>query len=82
MRPGYVNPIEDVTAMQSEFPDEFALGSAVAVTEGVAGVQFAHVVRGMEVVDKIRMVKTGKKGMSQDVPLDPVLITKAVVIKP
>ena len=32
--------------MQSEFPDEFALGSAVAVTEGVAGVQFAHVVRG------------------------------------
>jgi hypothetical protein len=28
------------------------------------------------------MVKTGNKGMFQDVPVDPVLITKAVVIKP
>jgi hypothetical protein len=36
----------------------------------------------MDVVDKIRMVKTGNKGMFQDVPVDPVLITKAVVIKP
>jgi cyclophilin family peptidyl-prolyl cis-trans isomerase len=36
----------------------------------------------MDVVDKIRTVKTANKGNFQDVPVDPVLITKAVVIKP
>lgn len=59
--------------------DNSFLNAAKAV-DGYA--VFGKVVSGMDVVDKIRMVKTGKKGTSQDVPVDPVLITKAVVIKP
>ena len=43
---------------------------------------FGKVVSGMEVVDKIRAVKTGNKGMFQDVPLEPVTITRMVVAKP
>ena len=46
MRPGYVDPIEDVTAMQGELSDELALRSSIPVAEGVDGVQFPHVVRG------------------------------------
>jgi cyclophilin family peptidyl-prolyl cis-trans isomerase len=33
----------------------------------------------MDVVDKIRAVPTGKSGMFQDVPLQPVTITKATI---
>ncbi|MDL2337369.1 MAG: peptidylprolyl isomerase [Pseudomonadota bacterium] len=40
---------------------------------------FGKVVSGMDVVDRIRSVKTGTKGPFQDVPLEPVLIIKAVV---
>lgn len=40
---------------------------------------FGKVVSGMEVVDRIRTVKTGSKGPYQDVPLEPVSILKAVV---
>ncbi|TVQ99625.1 MAG: peptidyl-prolyl cis-trans isomerase [Desulfovibrionales bacterium] len=36
---------------------------------------FGKVVDGMDVVDAIAGVKTGNKGMHQDVPVDPVLIT-------
>ena len=46
MRPGYVDPIEAVTAMQGELSDELALRSSIPVAEGVDGVQFPHVVRG------------------------------------
>lgn len=35
---------------------------------------FAHVAAGMDVVDKIVAVKTGRKGHHDDVPLEPVLI--------
>jgi peptidyl-prolyl cis-trans isomerase B (cyclophilin B) len=38
---------------------------------------FGKVVAGMDVVDKIRAVKTGRAGMHSDVPVEPVLITKA-----
>ncbi len=41
---------------------------------------FAQVVDGMDVVDKIRAVKTGSKGFHQDVPVEDVLIVKAEVI--
>ena len=38
---------------------------------------FGQVVAGMDVVDAIRKVKTGPKGMHQDVPIEPVTITRA-----
>ena len=40
---------------------------------------FGKVVSGMDVVDRIRAVKTGNRGPFQDVPLEPVLIIKATV---
>jgi peptidyl-prolyl cis-trans isomerase B (cyclophilin B) len=40
---------------------------------------FGKVVEGMDVLDKIRGVKTGSKGFHQDVPLDDVMIERAEV---
>jgi len=40
---------------------------------------FGKVVGGNDVVDTIERVKTGKKGSHDDVPLDDVVITQAVV---
>jgi peptidyl-prolyl cis-trans isomerase B (cyclophilin B) len=40
---------------------------------------FGKVTAGTEVVDKIKGVKTGRSGFHQDVPVDDVVITKAVV---
>jgi len=42
---------------------------------------FGKVVQGMDVVDKIRKVPTGQKGMHGDVPLSPVLIKQATLEK-
>ncbi len=41
---------------------------------------FGKVTAGMDVVDKIRAVKTGRAGMHQDVPVEAVIITKAEMI--
>ena len=41
---------------------------------------FGEVVEGLDVVDKIRAVKTGNKGFHQDVPLEDVVIEKAEVV--
>ncbi|MCC6073860.1 peptidylprolyl isomerase [Pseudomonas sp. GCM10022188] len=38
---------------------------------------FGKVVRGMEVVDQIAGVRTGNRGMHQNVPVEPVLIESA-----
>jgi peptidyl-prolyl cis-trans isomerase B (cyclophilin B) len=38
---------------------------------------FGKVVEGMDVVDKIKSVKTGTKGFHQDVPVEDVIIEKA-----
>ena len=40
---------------------------------------FAKVVNGMDVVDKIKSVKTGNAGHHSDVPVEPVIITKAYI---
>ncbi|MGF6753910.1 peptidylprolyl isomerase [Paraburkholderia sp. GAS334] len=40
---------------------------------------FGKVVEGLDVLDTIRKVKTGSKGFHQDVPVDDVIIEKAVV---
>ena len=42
---------------------------------------FGQVVAGMDVVDKIREVKTGNKGGHGDVPLEPVFIVSAKLIE-
>ncbi|MDD0809562.1 peptidylprolyl isomerase [Curvibacter sp. RS43] len=41
---------------------------------------FGKVVAGTEVVDKIKAVKTGRKGFHDDVPKDDVVIEKAVAL--
>ena len=38
---------------------------------------FGRVVDGMEVIDAIAAVKTGRKGMHDDVPVEPVVVTSA-----
>ena len=40
---------------------------------------FAEVVEGMDVVNKIKAVKTGRSGMHQDVPVEDVVIQKVTV---
>jgi cyclophilin family peptidyl-prolyl cis-trans isomerase len=42
---------------------------------------FGKVIEGMDVVDKIRAVPTGRLSMFQDVPKDPVTIIKATVVE-
>lgn len=41
---------------------------------------FAHVAEGMDVIDTIRKVKTGNKGMHHDVPVEDVIIEKAEIV--
>ena len=41
---------------------------------------FGQVVAGQDVVDKLKAVKTGKKGMHGDVPLEDILIERAEVV--
>ncbi|MFC0226875.1 peptidylprolyl isomerase B [Serratia aquatilis] len=40
---------------------------------------FAEVAEGMDVVDKIKAVKTGRSGMHQDVPVEDVVINSVTV---
>jgi peptidyl-prolyl cis-trans isomerase B (cyclophilin B) len=42
---------------------------------------FGKVIQGMEVVDRIVRVKTGNKAGHQDVPLEPVVITRAIILQ-
>ena len=41
---------------------------------------FAHVMQGMDVVDKIAAVATGSRGHHEDVPLEPVVIESVTVV--
>ena len=40
---------------------------------------FGEVVEGMDVVDKIKGVKTGNKGFHQDVPNEDVVLTSVTI---
>ena len=50
-----------------------------ASTQGWGYCVFGRVTEGMDVVDRIRRVKTGSSGYHQDVPRDPVVIEKVIV---
>jgi len=52
-----------------------------ATSEGNGYAVFGKVISGNEVVDKIKAVSTGNKGMHQNVPTTPVLINSATVVK-
>jgi len=43
---------------------------------------FGHVTDGMSVVDAIAKVKTGRRGMHEDVPLEPVVVKSAKRVDP
>ena len=42
---------------------------------------FGEVIEGTDVVDKIKLVKTGSKGFHQDVPVEDVIIEKATIVE-
>ena len=41
---------------------------------------FGRVTEGTDVVDRIKLVKTGRRGMNQDVPVQDVIIERAEVV--
>ncbi len=49
--------------------------------DGYGYAVFGKVVAGMDVVDRIRTMATGNKGMHQNVPLTPILINSATLLK-
>jgi peptidyl-prolyl cis-trans isomerase A (cyclophilin A) len=58
-----------------------AMLDAASSRDGNGYAVFGKVVSGMAVVDKIRDVPTGNKGMHDDVPLTPITINKATLEK-
>jgi peptidyl-prolyl cis-trans isomerase A (cyclophilin A) len=49
--------------------------------DGYGYAVFGKVISGMDVVDKIKAVTTGSRGMHQNVPTTPIVINSASVIK-
>jgi len=60
--------------------DNAFLNHTAPTPQGWGYCVFGKVVDGTDVVDKIRKVKTGSKGMHQDVPAEDVIIEKAEVV--
>lgn len=60
--------------------DNDFLNFTSTTTQGWGYCVFAKVVEGTEVVDKIKTVATGNRAGHQDVPVEPVIIEKAVVL--
>jgi peptidyl-prolyl cis-trans isomerase B (cyclophilin B) len=57
--------------------DNNFLNHTAPTNQGWGYCVFGRVVEGKDVVDKIKQVKTGNRGMHQDVPLQDVVIEKA-----
>ena len=60
--------------------DNGFLNHTAPTAQGWGYAVFGKVVSGTDVVDKIKAVKTGRKGFHDDVPLEDVVIDKAVVL--
>ena len=60
--------------------DNAFLNHTAISAQGWGYAVFGKVIAGTDVVDKIRAVKTGRKGFHDDVPKDDVLIQKVVVV--
>ena len=61
--------------------DNAFLDYTAATAQGWGYCVFGRVVEGTDVVDRIKGVKTGRKGMHQDVPLEDVVIERAEIVK-
>jgi peptidyl-prolyl cis-trans isomerase A (cyclophilin A) len=55
--------------------------NAASARDGNGYAVFGKVVAGMDVIDRIKVVATGNKGMHQNVPLEPVTIKSATLEK-
>ena len=60
--------------------DNAFLDHTAPTPQGWGYAVFGHVVEGQDVVDQIKAVKTGNKGFHQDVPVEDVVILKAVEV--
>ncbi len=60
--------------------DNGFLNHSAPTSSGWGYAVFGKVISGTEIVDKIKAVKTGRKGYHDDVPLDDVVIEKAVAL--
>ncbi|WP_285905627.1 peptidylprolyl isomerase [Pseudodesulfovibrio pelocollis] len=61
--------------------DNAFLNHSSKTPQGWGYAVFGKVVEGMDVVDKIKAVPTGRKGFHDDVPVEPVFIVKATVVE-
>ena len=57
--------------------DNTFLNHTAPTAQGWGYAVFGRVVEGEDVIDRIRKVRTGNRGMHQDVPLDDVIIEQA-----
>ncbi len=62
--------------------DNRMLNHTAKTPQGWGYAVFGRVIQGREVVDKIKAVATTNRGMYQNVPVEPVNIIKATVVKP
>jgi len=56
------------------------LNHSAKTPQGWGYAVFGQVTEGQGVVNKIKAVKTGRSGMHDDVPVEPIVINKATVV--
>ena len=61
--------------------DNEFLNYTASTPQGWGYCVFGRVVEGSDVVDKIKKVKTGRRAMLQDVPLEDVIIERAEIVQ-